>query len=194
MFVTAQNFNDTEYNLPDLNKKVNSFQNYVDEQEEELLYKVLGMLLYEEFKVHMLASALSVDPIPLPQRWADLKNGVKYLYKEKTFRWLGMTKLFTPYIYSQWTNKMAVNQNGAGTSVPKVENSTVISPTRNVAKAFNVASKMTGHGLIMRDTLFGYLYNSGDKYVDVVASEYSNIQEYMRLNYKDPGLANMFNL
>jgi hypothetical protein len=193
MFVTAQNFDDYPYNLPDLDNVENSFQDFVDLEEEEMLYRVLGRLLYEEFKVHMLA--LVDDPIvPLPDRWAKLLNGTTYTYRGRVFRWLGMVKLITPYIYSRWTTVTSDSHNGAGITVPKTENSTVISPGQRISRAHNVFSRMSGHNRSMVSTLYGYLYNSGDVYLDVVVSENATIQEYIRLNYQDPKLVNMFNL
>lgn len=194
MFLVASDFDDYPYELPDLDNKVNTFQPFVDVEEEVALRKVLGKLLYEEFKARVSDSLLTVSPIPLTPRWLDLKNGKDYTFNAKKSTWVGIKTLLKPYIYAQWTKRESDNQNGSGVSVPKLENSTVISSTQRVSRAFNVYSHISGHRRTLTDSLYGFLFNSGDTYLDVVISEYTSIQGYIRFNYKDPGLINMFNL
>ncbi len=49
MFVTAQDFDVQPYLLPNLDKKPNSFSDFVTAREEEALRQLLGHLLYDEF-------------------------------------------------------------------------------------------------------------------------------------------------
>lgn len=49
MFVTASNFDTPPYNLPNLDKVVNTFSDYVNALEEEALVKLLGRQLYKSF-------------------------------------------------------------------------------------------------------------------------------------------------
>jgi hypothetical protein len=193
MFLVAEDFDDYPYTLPNLERVENSFQDFVDFEEENALRKVLGNFLYEEF-VAAIAAVTEDPPVPLSERWVKLKDGTDYLYLTKSYKWVGVKKLLKPYIYAKWTIKESDNQNGSGVSVPKTENSTVISSGQRIARGYNDYSRLSGHNYQMRATLFGYLYNSGELYLDVVSDEYKTIQEYLRFNYKDPGLMNMFSL
>lgn len=49
MFVTSSNFITPPYNIPNLDKVVNTFSNYVNALEEEALVKLLGRQLYKSF-------------------------------------------------------------------------------------------------------------------------------------------------
>ncbi len=55
MFVTAEDFDISPYNLSGLDKVSNSFPDFVDQQEEAELSKLLGVRFWEAFKAGVLA-------------------------------------------------------------------------------------------------------------------------------------------
>jgi hypothetical protein len=130
-------------------------------------------------------------------RWLELRDGADYLYKTKTFRWPGFTGdggAFVPFIHSKWIADTALNNTGNGRTDSNLENSIKISPARIIAKHYNEYSRLVGNRCELMDTLYGYLYNSTDKYLDVVVSEYTTIQEYLRCMFQDPERKNWIGL
>lgn len=60
MFVISSNFETPPYNIPNLDKVVNTFSDYVDQLEEEALLRLLGRQLYKSF-IDGLADLPGID-------------------------------------------------------------------------------------------------------------------------------------
>lgn len=179
MFVTSSNFDTPPYSIPNLDKEVNSFPDYVAVLEEEALLKLLGRQLYKAFIDGLAAlpetyseetatvinneyvygnniwKALTVTTGVFPvagsdwelvetNKWLELKNGAEYSYASKTWKWAGMVKLFTPFIYSRYVSDNVERFTGNGVVVASNENSTLVSPAFKITRAHNHYAEMCG--------------------------------------------------
>lgn len=129
-------------------------------------------------------------------KWLLLREGTTYLGTDgKPYKWKGMEKLFTRYIYAMKTrSETEGSENGVGMTMPKAENSEVVSSAMKVSRAYNEYSDLVGCPLQLRDTLYGYLYNSGELFLPEVEDYYTDIRVYLRDKFDAPGTMNVFNL
>jgi hypothetical protein len=109
-------------------------------------------------------------------KWLTLKNGSEYEYASKDWKWNGLVKLLTPFIYSRWVRDNVDSFSGNGVVVPSNENSQIISPATRICRAHNDYAEKCGVfrdryvGLSYRyeqcftyeDTLFGFLTAKGE--------------------------------
>ena len=211
MFIVAADFETPPYNLPNLNDNT-SFEDFVEEQEEEILRQLLGDSLYEAF-----IEGLEEDPIP--QRWIDLRDGKSYTYNDKTYKWKGIKKMLKPFIYSQWVRHDTDTATGVGIVVGNAENSQVINSSHRIAFSWNHFSRLAGNTDDMelgignfydhfyypyfnvwytpafKNTLLGFLYTSESTYTaDLPADEYADIIDYLRNNFESPGYLNQMGI
>lgn len=192
MFVTADSFNLAPYNLPNLNEVGDTFLDFVDEQEKEALIKIIGRLLYTK-----LEEGLFVDGVEIPdpaQRWKDLRDGVDYTHGGRTYHWDGLTKIFKPYIYCVWTRETADSHSGLGIVAADHENSKAVSPAPRMSRAYNDFARRVGVKYSFEDTLYGYLYNSGETYAADISPQYDSIQTYLIERFHCPKLTTPYGL
>lgn len=217
MFVTSSNFDTPPYNIPNLDKVVNTFPDYVDAIEEEALLKLLGRQLYKAFIDGLealpdeydeetatvvdteyvygndiwkaLTATTGVFPVAgsdwelveEDNKWLVLQNGAEYDYVSKTWKWIGLTKLLIPFVYSRWVRDNADAFTGNGVVVANNENSQLISPALRICRAHNDYAEKCGvlrgdqpywigsyhYSLSNEDTLYGFLTaNKADYEVD----------------------------
>lgn len=191
MFVVASDFDLLPYNIPNLegDKMGNTFADYVEEQEEEILKSLLGVTLYESF-----IEGLEED---YPEDWwIALRDGADYLYKGKTYEWVGMKKMLIPYIYSMWLRDTYDAHTGIGVVQGKAENSKVINPGKRIARAYNKFSHIVGNTCDKKNTLFGYLQITGSSgtFDGTFDDSFDTFQMYFDYVFHDPGLMNTHNL
>lgn len=129
-------------------------------------------------------------------KWLTLKNGKSYVHEGIRYDWVGMELLFTPYIYYMRTLHRAKSNVGAGgIAETKLENAVVINPGAALADAWNEFEKMLGDQCSFEDTLYGYLYNSGEDFQALVEEEeYDSIQSYLRERFCGVDMQNPFGL
>lgn len=179
MFVTPSNFDTPPYSIPNLDKEVNSFPDFVNDCEEAALLKLLGRQLYKAFIDGLAAlpdayaeetatvinqeyvygnsiwKALTVTTGVFPvagsdwelvevNKWLELKNGAEYTYGSKVWKWAGMVKLLTPFIYSRYVEENVERFTGNGVVAASNENSTTVSPAFKVTRAHNNYAEMCG--------------------------------------------------
>lgn len=188
-FIASTNFDIPPYNLFLLNQ-ANSFSDFCTVNERDELTRLLGHKLYDAF----VAGLAVVSPATPDQRWIDLRDGVAYTYLSHTYKWKGMVKMLTPYIYSMWTRDTFQFTTQVTVVQAKVENGQTVSPERKIVQAYNDYKVIAGDECNLKDTLFGYLKTSGTKYLADVGSEYNSIEEYLNEWFKDPGTMNVFNI
>ena len=189
MFVESTDLDIPPYDLPDLSSS-STFEPFVDMHEESRLEKLLGRKLYEDF----IAGLAEVTPA---QKWVDLAVGVEYQINDITYKWKGMDKMLIPFIHQQWIKDVLIDSTtSAGVTLAKHENSDVISPSRKVVKSFNDFAMLAGYDKCQeKNTLWGFLWYSGDTYLDsATAVGYTDIQHYLENEVELPGLMNVFNL
>jgi hypothetical protein len=122
--------------------------------EPEILKKLLGYKLYKLVQDAYDASLQTLNPVALPQIYADLINGAEFSFEycgvTIETKWEGLrnaTKesLIANYVY-YWHRRNNVSQfNGVGETVGKVENSTaVVNPRYKMKAAWNKFVELYG--------------------------------------------------
>lgn len=196
MFLLASDFSAPPFLIPNLQDVDNSVQAFINRKEREELTKLLGRLIYEPFAAAVAASQLTVDPVPLTDRWSKLKNGNVYIYCGIEYKWFGVNTLLQPGIYAMWTKENVTGPSSTGgETLQKTENSQVVSTARKVSNGFNMFSDYAGSNCNLVDSLFGYLYTLGTTFDDLVITKgYTSHKDYLLASFKKPGRMNMFNL
>jgi hypothetical protein len=197
MIVTVQDFDVPPYDIPDAVEVQNSLQDFIDLEEAAVLKKILGRLLYDAFKAALDASLLAPpNTVVMPDRFLNLMNGDVYRYKDIEYKWEGMAVMLKPYLYSVWTRDhvTAVTSSG-GESSANLENGEKVNPARRIVDSWNVFSTHAGSQHRCIDNLFGYLYNSGTTYEDIVTPKgYDTFLSYLMRNFKSPKRMNIWSL
>lgn len=199
MFVTIDDFKLPPYELANLKEMVNSFNQFIEEQEADCLKALLGETFYAAF-----VQGIAVLPTP-EQRWIDLRDGVKYIGPngQIKYTWVGMKKLMRPYIVAMWTKASYDSNSGIGVVVPKAENGEVKNPSARIVERYNEFSEYVdddhdgyyGFRNYNYNTLYAYLYYTHELYNDVVTPDgYSNFRYYLSENFQCPGRMNVFGL
>lgn len=206
MFVTQANFQIPPYQIPNLSDVSATFDAYIAEQEEDVLRSIMGNLFYEAF-----VAGLATDPDPIPERWLKLRDGDSFNAVDGLkYKWVGMKKMLTPYIYSQWLRDNYDTLTSTGVVVSKNENSDVINPSLRITRAFNKFSDYVGgdypynwlyfpcFGRSYSDTyntLFEYLYAKHEDFnADVTSGGYTDFNQYLMSEFVYPGKMNIFNI
>jgi len=186
-FVAPEDFVGPEYGLPNLDRE-GMFVTQAEVWEKEFLYTVMGRSLTDAFYAGIITAT--------QQRWTDLQDGKAYQAYGFDYKWLGMKKMFIPYIFFKWKEFTIDNVTGAGVAEPKVENAIVVSPRRRMVMAWNDFSDKCGNMCEagIKDTLLGYLYFSEDLFTDSLGSGYTDIKTYLSDKWDDPGKMNLFDL
>lgn len=227
--VSASDYSIPPYTIPLSEEVAVGFSGFVLEEQENILKKILGRLLYSAFDAGITwtvewsaTTSYALDALVVSgdklykslqaanlnhaltdaawwvevtdNRWFKLYYGSEYTENSKTYSYGGIKALIKPYIYSEWLAATFDNHSGNGIVVANNENAEMISPRSRIVKSWNDFYKRVGNCHSVHDTLYGYLYNSDDTYLDVVEDEYSTITEYMSDAIVDVGTKNVFDL
>lgn len=191
MFVTSTDFDIPPYIIPNLagSGPINSFNAYVEREEEKILKSLLGVTLYDSF-------IEGLDEDYPDEVWTNLRDGATYELWGKTYEWVGLNKMLTPFIFAIWTRDNYVRQSGVGTVKGKAENAKVVNPGRNIATAYNEFSHIAGNCNEKKNTLWGYLSVVGalGTFDDSFDDSFDTFEQYFDFVFKDPGLMNTMNL
>jgi len=90
-------------------------------------------------------------------KWLLLKYGNDYVWADEDYEWAGIKKMLIPYVYAMWLKDQYDSHTSNGIIVPEAENSTVISPSRRIAAAYNKFSDYAGAHYETDNSLYGYL-------------------------------------
>lgn len=174
---------------------------------EEEIYFVDSLVTFEATKYKSLINDnIGNDPEANPDKWEAQANdrwfllafGSTYSYIGKTYRYKGFNNLLVPYIYSEWLKYNARSQSGVGTTVTSTENSIGVSSAIEIVKGWNDYVELAGtlqNGMMDQvKTLYGYLKNSGDTFLDVVVDEWTTFEEYLDNNFEIPEFINEFDI
>ncbi len=196
MFYEKEDFDKLPYNIPakqlmeydgtNISETEISpeFNAHAENTEAEILKKLLGLDLYDDFIAGLAPSSLDYPE----QKWIDLLDGAKYTYNGIKYEWVGMRKLLTPFIFAMWLRDNYDNYSETGVSVGKVENAEMIGPQLRIVTAWNKGYEMAGSGkkyesskvFNHKNSLYGFLR--------------INITDYSNWVYTDIGYMNRFNL
>lgn len=216
MFVLSSDFDVPPFSIPDLGSN-NSFADYVEDLEAEILKKLLGKTIYDQFIAGLdaftaysasaarvigdhysygndvweaLTTTAGVTPVAgsdwtlveEDNKWLLLKNGNDYEYSDNDYEWYGMVKMLKPYVYSKWLTDQYDTHTSAGVVVANTENSTVISPARRIAAAYNKFSEIAGAKYCTENSLYGYFVANEVLYPDAAT------------DFKEQGFMNAWNI
>lgn len=148
-----------------------NLQLYIDRYEPIFLRGVLGNEIYTLLKAAYDAF-VDQPPVALPQRWADLLNGVEYDVSDITYRWQGLRQtslLLSPianYVYYQYRKDTETRTGNTGENKPKAQNADSISPINKLVWAWNDMVDVVGnvYNLALPQTLYHFLENNTDTY------------------------------
>lgn len=186
MFLLEADFEIKPFDLPDLDDAVNSFEeDFIPEHEEEALRMVLGDQLYEEFIAGLYVDPAADPLVAIPandvaQKWKDLRDGATYVDAGKTYRYSGVKKLLTPYVYAKWLEETEETLTGVGTVVSNTENASNVGNAKKITKGYNKFRKLAGNCEENLKTLYGFLQ--------------ANTASYPNWDFTEPGFANTFGL
>lgn len=160
MFTTAADFEIPPYAIPNIDTPEtpddDTFQDFVDEQEEAELRCLLGDVLYDQF-----IAGLAVLPAEdIEVKWIRLRDGYTYSYGGKTRTYKGLRKLLKPYIWFMWMREEEIKKTAAGGSLAVAENSERVSLARELARGYNEYASLSGFVFCDKDevnTLYGFL-------------------------------------
>jgi hypothetical protein len=191
MFVTSTDFNIPPLVIPNLQGSgpINSFNAYVEREEEKILKSLLGVTLYNSF-----IEGLDTD---YPDEvWLKLRDGDTYIIDGKTYEWVGMKKALVPYIFAMWTRDNYRRQSGVGTVKGKAENATVVNPKFEIATAYNDFSHLVGNCHDKKNTLYGYLSVMGGlgTFDGSFDDSFDTFDQYFDFVFNDPGRMNTMNI
>lgn len=164
MFVSIQDFIGTDFNIPNVEKIAVRFTKYMQDKEEEVLVKILGVLLYEDLKAGWIE--------PYPVKWVRLRDGYTFLSGTTTYKFPGLKNAIAAYIYANWLIDTTVKYTGVGMIIPDVENGQTVSPARQIVDAWNQLARVVGRRNHIGPTLYGFTrWNSVD-YPNIVYSDF----------------------
>lgn len=127
-------------------------------------------------------------------RWFDLFYGADYTGdNSRVYHWDGMHAMLKPYIYSAWLSATFDNHSGDGVVVADNENAMNVNPMNRIVASWNEFVKLVGSCHSVIDTLFGFLYYSGDSY-DADVTGYDTMREYLAERFVNPGRKNFLGL
>jgi len=127
-----------DISLPNLDELPNSFQDTLDRYEEEVLRKLLGNTLYNEFIAELAGSPA--------QKWLDLRDGADFTFEFEghtiTEHWNGLQNaelisLISYYTYYQFRYENLSTTTSINDVQGIAENSTKVNDTRKMVYAWN---------------------------------------------------------
>jgi hypothetical protein len=191
--VTAADFDVPPYSIPNLTSYGATFEEFVKEQQEDMLRYILGNVFFDAFSA-------GLDTLPVPPRWQKLLDGEDFVGRNgKTYKWFGFKKGFRPFIYQAWLAATYSTHTENGVIISKNENSDVMSPGQRISQAYNKLSKyIVGNCLELgawspldADNLYSYLFCKREDFdADVQSKGWQNFMAYLFDNFQDPGTKN----
>lgn len=163
--------------IPNIEKDTEAFEdNYIGVYEPQILKRLLGIDLYNQFK-----TGLSDDPIE--DKWKNLRDGITYEVEVDdvtyTIEWTGVDKLIAYYVYYWYVKENYQQLTGLGVINSNAENATKVDPNTKLVWAWNECKKLsglydeitTGEDLTyesIEDSLFNFIINNIDDYTNWV--------------------------
>jgi len=170
---------DTSYFVRDISAPVSSnatlnsnLTNSILRYENEILKSLLGYSLWKEFTDAIAASVLTLNPVPLAQKWVDLKNGAEFSFELNgttiTTKWNGLVNtdkisLISYYVYYKHRMDHDTEYTGIGEVSAKQENSHAANPLFKIVGAHN--SMVELYGNIHRDIVRYRSFSDSANYV-----------------------------
>jgi len=194
-FVTIDDFGVPPYQLPNLDQVINTFNDYIEQKEQEVLSKILGDALYQAMTAGLavVPNPEALPPIEVEPRWVALRDGVGYTDGIYPYKWYGLKQILVPYIHSMWIRDTFQYPTTLSIIEPKAENGRVVNPSRIIVQGYNAFSRMVGNKYQLKNTLYGYLHYSDDLYLDVLGG-YDLVSSYLHRATWWPDRMNTLNI
>src|ERR1043165_8683570 len=147
MFITPQDFDGREYQVPNAVKS-NDFLTFIEQKEEELLRMIMGNQMYDEF----IEAYNEVYPDyldQLDQKWKNIIDGASFTVNDVRYKYVGLKSIIKPYIFALWTRRPLFGQpTPNGVTLPKTQNSEQnVNVAPLISTAYNTAMQIIGgHG------------------------------------------------
>lgn len=105
-------------------------QVWINDNETDILDKILGVELSDEFTAALVSSPA--------QKWLDLRNGVKYTDdSDNKQRYKGIKRIITEYVYVAIVSNYQTESTDSGIKRPAVDNAEDASPGYTLIQANN---------------------------------------------------------
>ena len=164
MFLTVEDFSIEPYLIPNLDKRLANFKDFIIMKEKEVLTKIFGPLFYNSFK-----TGLATDPVH--EKWTRLRDGYFFEYDANPYGWVGIKEVLKPYVYSEWLDANTKLWSGVGMILPISENGESVSPADASWRAWNEFKKRSGYNEYyysdVGSSLYGYI-----NYANTVEPDY----------------------
>lgn len=135
-----------EINLPNIDKKINTYNAAIEQYEKEILINLLGYELYTEF--------IAAIALPGPdQKWLDLRDGaeftMEYNGQDITLKWEGLINdekisLIAYYCYYKIRKRDVSLTTSVNEVRGKLENSETVNETRKIINAWRLMLSLYG--------------------------------------------------
>lgn len=163
MFLEATDFLDKPYKVPN-QEESKEFVAFIEAKEAEILKKVFGLQLYNDF-IEGLETSGDIDQI-----WIDLRDGTTYEYNDVLYEWKGIDDLLKPIVYSEWLTINFRRWTSSGMIINTgQQNSGAVNPDQEIIRASNeFVDKLGGsnNGITYSNSLYGFLFVNSSDYND----------------------------
>lgn len=164
MIVSLADFETRPYRIPDQEEN-RDLESYLADKEEEVLRKLFGTALYNDF----IAGIGAGSPL---QKWIDLRDGTTYTFGGVEYEYKGLVDLLVPCLFAFWVKENSDKYTNSGTvrNSPTM-NSTSVSPARRISEAYSKFCDKVGSECEYCDTLYGFILANDSDYDDWVFTE-----------------------
>jgi len=170
------------FSIPNIEKDTTSFDNnYIAVYEPEILKRLLGVGLYNDFIQGLAAQTPE-------QKWIDLRDGKTYLVDGVTVEWSGVKKLIVPYVYYFYLQQNYNTLSGVGVINSNAENATKTDPNIKLVDAWNECVNYSGNYkaattselmpinyVSFEDTIFNFIVNHYQDYINWIYTPIESI-------------------
>lgn len=149
--------------------------------------------------------------IEADNRWLLLKNGAKYTYYDKPYKWKGMQETIKGLVYAYWPrDKYNDTLTTVGNAQSAAENSIIVAMAQRQVRAFNqYVEYLSGSNYrpfdsynylytncdTFHNTMYGYLWSNEEAFADLFVDQYwTGLRNYLTSEFKAPRKWNIFNL
>lgn len=136
-----------EINIPNTDKRVNSYNADIARYEKEILLSLLGYELYTDFIAGLAA------PDPIDQKWLNLRDGVEYDFEYRgntiKMKWGGLINadkisLIAYYCYYKIRKRDVSLTTSVNEVRGKLENSETVNETRKIINSYRLMLDLYG--------------------------------------------------
>jgi hypothetical protein len=154
MILTLNDFDkNSEFYIP-TQKDSPGLLNFIEREEEDILRKLLGNELYDQF-----IEGLEGSPASL---WIDLLDGDSY---DTKYKYRGIKHTITGYVYARWIEETSSRLTNSGfVTAVQTEGTQTVQPMERMVIAWNKFARRAGSHCNRENSLYGFLDFNRDTY------------------------------